>query len=203
MRRLLSLFSLVLLATGSAAQTDCACLWQGSFAEVQGSTDLVVSGSVVRGKGNSIDLAVDRTLRGAEHAPNIRIWLKTADYCRPEASGFPTGSQWVMALDLIDEEVPGGFSPHTPNVSYGRRGDYSLSSCGGYWLSQSGKWVTGNLVKAPRWDYNPPMTPVLIDLLADFISGKVDVAALVTASREDPMARELMLDTKAFLRQAQ
>ena len=203
MRRLLSLLGPVLLVASSAARADCACLWQGSFAEVQAGTDLVVSGSVVSGRGNSIDLAVERTLRGREHQANIRIWLKTADYCRPEAAGFPVGSQWVMALDLIDEEVPGGFNPHTPNVSYGRRGDYSLSSCGGYWLSQSGNWVTGNLVKAPRWDHNPPMTPVLLDLLADFISGKVDATALLTASREDPAARELLLDTKAFLREAQ
>ena len=67
-----------------------------------------------------------------------------------------------MALHRIDEDVPDGFNPHTPNVSYGRVGDYALSSCGGYWLSQSGDWVTGNLVEAPRWERAPKMTPVLL-----------------------------------------
>ena len=203
MHRLLALIGLVLLTPGSGAWAECDCLWQGSFVEVEASTDLVVSGRVIGGKGNSIDLAVDRLLRGAEHRPDIRIWLAAADYCRPAASLFPPGSQWVMALDRIEEEIPEGFNPHTPNVSYGRLGDYTLSSCGGYWLSQSGNWLTGNLVKAPRWDRNPPMTPVLIDLLADFIAGRVDATTLMTASREDPAARELMLDTREFLRENQ
>ena len=45
------------------------------------------------------------------------------------------------------------------------------------------------------------MTPVLLDLLADYVAGKADVQALLDASREDPAARQLMLDTKAFLRE--
>lgn len=201
MRSLAVLCSLVLTAISSIAWAECSCLWQGSFSDVQGETDLVLSGTVIGGKGNSIDLAVDRTLRGDAGSPDIRIWLHTGDYCRPEARLFPPGSQWVMALHRIEEEVPGGFNPYTPNVSYGRVGDYSLSSCGGYWLSQSGNWVTGNLVKAPRWVRDPQMTPVLIDLLADFVAGRVDASALLAASREDPAVRELMLDTRAYLRQ--
>jgi hypothetical protein len=168
---------------------------------VQAGADLVVSGTVARAKGNSIDLAVERTLRGSTDAAEIRIWLKAADYCRPEPELFPPGSEWVMALSRIVVDVPGGFNPNTPNVSYGRPGDYSLSSCGGYWLSRSGDWVSGNLVQAPRWVRDPKMTPVLIDLLVAFIDGRVDVQALAEASREDPAARELMLDTKAFLRE--
>ena len=105
-----------------------------------------------------------------------------------------------MALNRIEEDIPGGFNPNTPNVSYGRIGDYSLSSCGGYWLSQKGETVTGNLVNAPRWEREPPMTPVLLDLVADYVAGNVDSDALLQASREDPALRELMLDTRAFLR---
>jgi hypothetical protein len=96
--------------------------------------------------------------------------------------------------------VPGGFNPATPNVSYGRIGDYSLSSCGGYWLSRHGDTVTGNLVNAPRWERDPPMTPVLLDLVAAYVAGNADAAALLTASQEDPALRELILDTRAFLR---
>ena len=198
MARALLIAFLCLAAT--AAHSDCECLWQGSFAEVQASTNLVLSGTVVSGKGNSIDLSVDRLLRGSANVEPIRIWLQTGDYCRPEAELFPIGSQWVMALQQITENVPGGFNPNTPNISYGRIGDYSLSSCGGYWLSQSGDVVTGNLVKAPRWVREPKMTPVLLDLVAGYVAGKIDAAALLQASKEDPALRELMLDTRAFLR---
>ena len=59
--------------------------------------------------------------------------------------------------------------------------------------------VTGNLVQAPRWERDPKMTPVLLDLLADYVAGEVDADALLQASREDPAVRELMLDTRAFL----
>ncbi len=200
--RLLLLCILGWLISAAVARAECDCLWQGSFVDVQAGADLVVSGTVARAKGNSIDLAVERTLRGSTDAAEIRIWLKTADYCRPEPELFPPGSEWVMALSRIVEDVPGGFNPNTPNVSYGRPGDYSLSSCGGYWLSRSGDWVSGNLVQAPRWVRDPKMTPVLIDLLVAFIAGRVDAQALAAASRDDPAARELMLDTKAFLRES-
>ena len=195
-----SLLCLLALLVAPATRAECDCLWQGSFSEVQAGASLVLSGTVVDGRGNSIDLSVDRLLRGKVHRDRVRIWLKTADYCRPEPELFPVGSQWVMALQRIDEDIPGGFNPHTPNVSYGRIGDYSLSSCGGYWLGQSGDWVTGNLVQAPRWEREPKMTPVLLDLVADYVNGVVDADALLQASREDPALRELMLDTRAFLR---
>ena len=189
-----------LLLVAAVARGECECLWQGDFSEVQASTSLVLSGTVLRRKGKSIDLSVDRLLRGQEHLDPIRVWLQAGDYCRPEPELFPVGSQWVMALHEIEQDVPGGFNPHTPNVSYGRIGDYSLSSCGGYWLKRSEEWVTGNLVQAPRWVREPKMTPVLLDLVADYVVGEADREALLQASREDPALRELMLDTRAFLR---
>ncbi len=198
--RALLLSVIAWLAIAGIAHAECDCLWQGSFVEVQARADLVVSGMVAVGKGNSIDLAIQRQLRGDIDEPEIRIWLKTGDYCRPEPDLFPVGSEWVMALYRIEEDVPGGFNPHTPNVSYGRPGDYMLSSCGGYWLHRSGEWVTGNLVAAPRWVREPKMTPVLLDLVAAFIKGEVTAQTLAEASREDPATRQLMLDTKAFLR---
>ncbi|MFV0275620.1 MAG: delta-aminolevulinic acid dehydratase [Parahaliea sp.] len=185
--------------SGQAA-AECSCLWEGSFNKVQGKADLVVSGTVTSARGNSIDFAVERELRGGRGAETVRVWLKTGDYCRPEADLFPTGSQWVMALKEITGDVPGGFNPNTPNISYGRTGDYQLSSCGGYWLNREGDWVTGNLVDAPRWAREPDMTPVMLDLVAAFVRGEVDAGALLNASREDPALRELRLDTKAFLR---
>lgn len=196
----LALFLLSVLAL--PANAECECIWQGSFSEVQGETDLVVAGRVVRARGNSIDVSVERRLDGEDTPEAVRVWLRTGDYCRPEPGLFPVDTEWVMALHRIDELVPGGFNPGTPNISFGRVGDYSLSSCGGYWLRLSDNWVTGNLVDAPRWAREPKMTPVLLDLVADYVAGNVDASVLLDASREDPAVRELMLDTRAFLRES-
>jgi len=195
------LFSGLLLALScQPVHAECECLWRGSFSEVQAETDLVISGTVIATAGNSIDVAVDRALRGSGSGDSIRVWLKTADYCRPETELFPPGSEWVMALHKIREDVPGGFNPNTPNFSYGRVGDYSLSSCGGYWLSRKGDLVTGNLVDAPRWAREPAMTPVLLDIVADYVEGNLDRDALREASRKDPKLNDLKLDTRAFIR---
>tara|TARA_R110002049_G_scaffold237077_4_gene410163 strand:- start:2301 stop:2909 length:609 start_codon:yes stop_codon:yes gene_type:complete len=199
MRAILGLAAVLCLLTPPAL-ADCECLWQGSFSEVQATTDLVVSGRVSASKGNSIDLAVSQILRGPEPPAPLRIWLQTGDYCRPKVERFPVGSTWVMALNKITEEAPGGFNPATPNVSYGRLGDYILSSCGGYWLKRSDNRVTGNLIDAPRWERDPPMTPVLLDLVVEFVQGRLTSDVLLQASREDPALRKLKLDTRAFLR---
>ncbi len=194
-----SLVLALLLSTNVRA--ECECLWQGSFVDVQAGTSVVVSATVLNGRGNSIDVQVDQLLRGEEKLPTIRVWLKTGNYCRPEPSVFPPDSQWVMALNRIDQQIPGGFNPNTPSISYGRLGDYQLSSCGGYWLSNSEGWVSGNLVEAPRWVREPKMTPVLLDLVAAFVAGDIGAEALLEASKVDPALRELMYDTKAFLRE--
>jgi len=191
---------LIFTLSSGAATADCECLWEGSFSEVHPDTDLIISGTIASAKGNSIDVSIERSLRGEEPLPDVRVWLKTGSYCRPEPDLFPVGSQWVMALHEITEEVPGGFDPTTPNVSYGRIGDYQLSSCGGYWLSRSGDVVTGNLINAPRWVHDPKMTPVLVDVVAQHVRGAISDESLLQASQEDPALRELMLDTRAFLR---
>jgi hypothetical protein len=197
MRWLLLLLGLSALPAGA----DCDCLWAGSFARAQGDTDLVLSATVISGKGNSIDLFVDRILRGTEHREVIRVWLDDGKLCRPTPDLFPPDSQWVMALHRIDEVPPGGFNPRTPNISYGRLQDYSLSKCGGYWLSQTEDLVRGNLVSGPRWEMNPKMSPVLLDLVAGYVRGDIDEQALKEAARVDPELQRLILDTRSFLRQ--
>lgn len=192
--------SLGLICASTGAQADCECLWRGAFVDVQAEADLVITGEVIAAKGNSIDLQVEQQLRGDEPGQTVRVWLKAADYCRPEPDRFQLGSRWVMALERIDEQVPGGFNPHTPNISYGRVGDYALSSCGGFWLSLMGERVTGNLVDAPRWDHAPKMNPVLLDLVAAHVRGELNRDALREAAAEDPALRDLILDTRAFLR---
>jgi hypothetical protein len=195
------LLALALLQIASNSSAECDCIWGGPFTRVQGGTDLVVSATVTASKGNSIDLHLNNILRGQEHMEIIRVWLDSGQLCRPSAELFPPDSQWVMALQRIDEAVPGGFNPNTPNISYGRIGDYSLSKCGGYWLSQSENLVRGNLAQGPRWEMNPKMSPVLLDLVAGFVRGELDEKSLKEAGNFDPELQLLILDTRSFLRQ--
>lgn len=183
------------------ANDGCDCLWQGSFANVAPASDLVVLGSVSAVKGNAVDLAVERILRGENWLETIRVWMKARHYCRPPAEEFPQGSRWVLALQRITSLPEDGFNPLTPNISYGRVHDYRLSSCGGYFLKATEDTAMGNVVDSmPRWEYSPDMTPILIDLLHAYLQGKATAAALEEASREDPAAKDLIFDTKSFLR---
>lgn len=199
MPRAVVLLAALLASPGFA--TECDCLWQGPFTAVQGETDLVVAGHVAALSGNSIDLAIDRVLRGKEFRERVRIWLDTGELCRATPGTFPAESGWVMALQRIEQVPPGGFNPHTPNISYGRVGDYSLSRCGGYWLRLSEDLVSGNLTGGPRWEMNPKMSPVLLDLVASHVAGDLDAKALEQAGRVDPELQRLMIDTRVFLRQ--
>ena len=197
----------VLLAAPAVSQpdatgADCGCLWEGSFSEVASKTDLVLMAEVQATKGNAVDLVPEQILRGELWLDTLRVWMQTRDYCRPPADDFPVGSRWIMALSQIQEIPEGGFDPSTPNQSFGRPYDYTLSSCGGYWLRVNGNTATGNLVPGmPRFYHQPDMSPVLVDLVAGYLKGSVSTEALLEASRERPEAvDELILDTRSFLR---
>ena len=197
----------VMLAESAVSQpdatgADCGCLWEGSFSEVASETDLVLLAEVQATKGNAVDLVPEQVLQGEFWLDTLRVWMQTQDYCRPPADNFPVGSRWIMALTQIQEGPDGGFDPSTPNQSFGRPYDYTLSSCGGYWLRVNGGTATGNLVPGmPRFYHQPDMSPVLVDLIAGHLKGTVSTEALAEASRERPEAvDELILDTRSFLR---
>ena len=179
----------------------CQCLWQGSFAEVAPRADLVVHTEVLAVKGNAVDVRIDSVLKGDTWKTTARVWMKTKDYCRPDPTRFPISSQWIMVLDPITDPPSDGFNPSTPNYSFGRVGDYSLSACGGYFLRVRGLAATGNLVPdTPRWEHEPDMTPVLISLLTAYLQGRVPLPVLIQASEQRPDAKQLLFDTKSFLR---
>ena len=190
------------LGQPDATGADCGCLWEGSFSEVASTTDLVVLAEVHTIKGNAVDLVPEQVLQGDFWLDTLRVWMQTRDYCRPPADDFPVGSRWVMALTQIQEVPEGGFNPSTPNQSFGRPYDFTLSSCGGYWLRVNGSAAIGNLVPGmPRFYHQPEMSPVLVDLVAGHLKGTVSTEALIEASRERPAAvDELILDTRSFLR---
>ena len=195
------LAGILLLGSAGHVAAECECVWGGPFTEVQADTDLVVAATVMADKGNSIDVKIDQLIRGQEFQEQIRIWLRTGELCRPELEQFPEHSRWVMALHRIDAVAPGGFNPGTPSISFGRVGDYSLSSCGGYWLSRHENLVTGNLATGTRWVQDPKMSPVLLELVVAFVDGKIDAEALKEASTVDPELQQLRLETRSFLRQ--
>ncbi len=105
-----------------------------------------------------------------------------------------------MALFKIEKDVPGGFDPNTPNVSYGRVDDFILSSCGGYWLKKQGEMVIGNLVNAPRWARYPKMNPVHIDILQGFTVGEISRETLIILNEENTALKDLLIDTRMFLK---
>ena len=130
-----------------------------------------------------------------------RVWLKTGDYCRPEADQFSEGQRLILALKKLTELPDDGFNPSTPNVSYGRVGDYELSSCGGYWLAIEGLRVSGNLVPGmPRYSHEPKMSPVFVGHVIAYLKGAASLASLIKASEVDPELEALRRDSQGFLR---
>lgn len=162
----------------------CDCAWQGPFSWLVDNADYVVLGEVVASRGNSFDLQVMRSLKGKASADTIRIWGERGDLCRPDVALFPPGGQWLFALQRITQVPPGGFNPSTPNISYGRLGDYALSKCGAYWLQHQHGLLSGNITSVFQWDYSPRMNPVSVDLIQAFIDGEADYGDIIEVSDE-------------------
>ena len=72
---------LCLLLASMQLRAECQCLWQGSFTQAQAQTDLVVSGTVIATKGNSID----------QHSCAIRDSNRLARSRKPESNMVSTG----------------------------------------------------------------------------------------------------------------
>lgn len=192
------------VAMAALPAVACECLWQGPFVDIAPKADVIASGNVVAQKGNSFDVEIDEVLQGKEFRPDIRIWGETGDLCRADASEFPVGSRWVLALKRIDQIPADGFNPSTPNISYGRQNDYALSRCGVYWLSRDGDVVSGNILQSDRWQYRSEDQPALLyDLLTRFLRGEAERATLEKALTENNRkrdVRELMNQSRDFLR---
>lgn len=177
----------------------CDCEWQGPFTWLVDAADLVVAGEVVASTGNSMDVRPDRILKGPEPLAPIRVWGRYREDCRADVTEFPVGSRWVLVLERIDRVPEGGFSPSTPNVSFGRPGDYALQRCGAYWLRLEGDRARGNLTSVFEWDYAPEMTPVPLDLLQKFIDGEADYADIIEASDEVTSGEVMQRKTRRAL----
>jgi len=104
---------LLIIATLSSIHINaepCNCLWHGSFANIADRADLIVSGQIIRSKGNAMDLHIDRILidkenNGKEFNEDIRIWADNGSQCRPQIDLFAMNSHWLMALYKITENI--------------------------------------------------------------------------------------------------
>lgn len=192
--------SLLLLLTLSLPSVACECLWQGSFADITERVDYISHGRIVQIKGNSMDIEVLDEFKGTSYREQVRIWLKTGDLCRAEIAEFEVGEEWILALSKIDAVPEGGFDPMTPNISYGRKGDYILPGCGGYFLPISNDWVSGPIVDTTKWDFEPKLTPVLTRIIKGYVRGDIDRATLKEATQVDPALRELMINTRLHIK---
>ncbi|WP_372782474.1 hypothetical protein [Litorivivens sp.] len=197
--RFLTSFVLLILATHSHA---CRCIWEGNFTQLDLTGKTIVLGTVTQHSGNSMDLAVSDVLQGKLFQEQIRIWGAIGNLCRADVKDFEDGSQWLMVLESIEEIPDWGFNPSTPNYSFGRKGDYTLSRCGVYWLKHHNGYLSGNVDDSRRWLYlDKKKSPVSLKLIKAFIDGRADKTLLAEAAKPPEEKQELLTDTRVFLRQ--
>lgn len=195
----LSFTALALLCASvfSSPAQACQCVWKGPFAKVQADSDVVLLGKVSSYRGNAFDLKVEEVMRGDEWRDTVRVWTDTGSLCRPSVGSFDIGAEYVLALDKIREVPDDGFNPFTPNFSYGRVGDFSISNCGVYWLKREHSFVSGNLASGSRWQMQDnSKSPVLLSLLRSFLKGESEFEALEEAEKPQQALRELKQMTR-------
>jgi hypothetical protein len=143
--------AVVLTATwgGAPAAHACMCVpWPpgathaAPFLTVARDSELVVVAEVVRHVGKrhtkrkiheAMRVTVLEVLRGTEECTTLTIRGDNGVLCRPYVSRFPPGTKWVLALSPAHE----------------KRGDYSISSCGEYWLPLADDAVRGHIHPDP------------------------------------------------------
>ena len=107
------------------------------LASVSGGTD--ICGCFVLG------IPTEPVWRGEIQGPGlgmaVDVWGDDGKMCRPYASQFPPGTEWLLVLD---NRSFGGFPPQP-----GPR-DYSISICGAYWAKVDGDRVTGRIRDARK-----------------------------------------------------
>ncbi len=138
-RALLGFLAIIVIPGESAA---CSCSWAGPFLRVAGNAPVIVRVRVLdyHGRNREVDLAMDvevaEVLRGEVAAKQLRIWGDNGALCRPYVSGFPRGTEWILAIGRLqtDRRDPGA-AP----------GDYFINGCGAYWVRVEGDNAAGHI----------------------------------------------------------
>jgi hypothetical protein len=106
-------------------------MWAGGFLSVAPDAEIIVRARVVdyHGRNRKVDLAMDvevvEVWKGGAVARRIRIWGDNGALCRPYVSGFPRGTEWLLAIRPL-----GGSREHDAH----RSGEFYIPGCGAYWL---------------------------------------------------------------------
>jgi hypothetical protein len=118
----------------------CSCVWGGPFMKVAPASTLVVRGRILRHTGahpeaKEMEIQVLEIISGRTEKRVITISGDNGLLCRPYVSGFPVGTEWILALSAAEQ-------------SFQDKGDYAISICGTYWLKVSKGRVSGNIHSA-------------------------------------------------------
>ncbi len=127
------LFSAIVQIFPPIFACSCSCHWRGPFLSVFRDALFVVHGRVIRhnaGRYPAIDIFVIETLSGGFFDSGMRILTGDGMYCRPEASMFPEGTEWIFAIN-----GPGAKPGNT----------LAISDCGEYWLRVEGDDAVGSI----------------------------------------------------------
>lgn len=185
----------------------CQCLWQGPFSQVLEQADAVVIAKVIAASGNSFDIKIEDRLSTPtavmpDYIDSFRVWGNNGKLCRPDTTDFVPGTRWAFALNKIDSVPEGGFDPATPNISYGREGDFYLSQCGSFWLRVQGEVLLGNLVSDRRWSWqDDDSRPVSVSTLEKYLNKQISIETLKEHAHQPDQLKQLMQQTRQFLQQ--
>lgn len=119
----------------------CSCIYAGDFCSLlpnaieQGS--LVVQGSPVKTIGHGMEFKIDAVISGSTNQKRITIWGDPGYLCRTYVTGFAPKDQLLLILDPITQDRTETVTGETE-----RKGDYSLSGCGEFFVYLNGKYKT-------------------------------------------------------------
>lgn len=182
---------------------SCGCQWQGPFSWLVDEVDTIAHVTIVNHNDNAMDARIISLYKGQSFDQEIRIWGDRGYQCRPPVSYFETDTQWLLAINKINTIPESSFDPFNPDQSFGRKGDYQLSACGAYWLKIEDNKASGNITSILDWDYNPPMDPVPVKIIADFINGDASFADIIGHSNEITSIEVMMRKSKQWLKNQQ
>jgi hypothetical protein len=130
-------FALLIIGEASAAY-PCSCTWRGPFFVMAPQSELVILGRILgyygeeRGVKLAMDVEVIEIFQGKTDQRHIRVWGDNGMLCRPYVTQFPTGTEWVLALN-------------SPGSKPGYSDGYAISICGTFYLQLDGGQVLGNI----------------------------------------------------------
>ncbi len=129
----LSLFLMLTFWIIHSPANACSCNWQGPFLTVAKNAPLVVRGRILRhhpGQRPTMDVLVLETLSGGLLDSGIVVQMGDGMHCRPNLESFPSGSEWILALNGPGSKPGDGLA---------------LSHCGEYWLRIENNNVNGTI----------------------------------------------------------